>query len=210
MPNKEFWLCLQGHPCSQKRAKATGRSGFIRLYDPSSEAKAEVRADMQRQLKFLSAPDPEDLFHVEITAYFTNPESPKAANCERSWMGYRSAKPDVDNIAKFYLDAANGLIWHDDAQVVKVTVKKLYSFQPYTAIKVIQMRPLPDDKADIIKLFSKHHCKDLYHFLSDFHEALDQHDQEPCQDTIDNVLGLLIAYTQGLGKKIQKLAGELK
>lgn len=210
MSRKEFWICLQGMPCSQRRARATGVGRVIRMYDPSSEAKAITRRDMQAQIKNVFVANPKDLFHVEITAYFTNPPSPKSANSERSWIGYRTTKPDVDNIAKFYLDAANGLIWHDDAQVVKITVKKLYSFQPYTAIKVIQMRPLPDDKIDIIKAFNKCNCKDLYDFLADFHEALAQHDLEPCSDTVENVLDLLEKYTHGLGKKIQKLSGELK
>jgi Holliday junction resolvase RusA-like endonuclease len=36
-------------------------------------------------------------------------------------------KPDIDNIAKTYLDAMNGIIFVDDTQVIDLHVKKLYS-----------------------------------------------------------------------------------
>jgi Holliday junction resolvase RusA-like endonuclease len=36
-------------------------------------------------------------------------------------------KPDIDNIAKTYLDAMNGVIFVDDTQVIDLHVKKLYS-----------------------------------------------------------------------------------
>ena len=36
-------------------------------------------------------------------------------------------KPDIDNIAKTYLDAMNGVIFKDDTQVIDLHVKKVYS-----------------------------------------------------------------------------------
>lgn len=33
-------------------------------------------------------------------------------------------RPDADNYAKCFLDALNGVAWHDDAQVTKLTVTK--------------------------------------------------------------------------------------
>lgn len=33
-------------------------------------------------------------------------------------------RPDVDNYAKCFLDALNGVAWHDDAQVTRLTVTK--------------------------------------------------------------------------------------
>jgi Holliday junction resolvase RusA-like endonuclease len=38
-----------------------------------------------------------------------------------------SKKPDIDNIAKCFLDAMNGIIYLDDTQVVELHIKKLYS-----------------------------------------------------------------------------------
>jgi Holliday junction resolvase RusA-like endonuclease len=36
-------------------------------------------------------------------------------------------KPDIDNIAKAFLDAMNGVVYLDDTQVVDLHIKKLYS-----------------------------------------------------------------------------------
>ena len=36
-------------------------------------------------------------------------------------------KPDWDNIGKLVTDALNGIAWHDDAQIVKSTVIKVYT-----------------------------------------------------------------------------------
>ena len=34
-------------------------------------------------------------------------------------------KPDIDNLAKFVLDALNGVGYHDDSQIVKLEVHKM-------------------------------------------------------------------------------------
>ena len=36
-------------------------------------------------------------------------------------------KPDIDNIAKAFLDAMNGTVYLDDTQVVELNLKKVYS-----------------------------------------------------------------------------------
>jgi Holliday junction resolvase RusA-like endonuclease len=38
-------------------------------------------------------------------------------------------RPDCDNMAKC-VDALNGIVWHDDAQVVSLTIDKFYSSRP--------------------------------------------------------------------------------
>jgi len=39
---------------------------------------------------------------------------------------WRTARPDVDNIAKIISDAMNEIVYADDAQVVSLTVQKVY------------------------------------------------------------------------------------
>ena len=47
-------------------------------------------------------------------------------------------KPDIDNIAKTYLDAMNGVIFVDDTQVVDLHVKKLYSDKAGVDVMVME------------------------------------------------------------------------
>lgn len=44
------------------------------------------------------------------------------------------SRPDVDNLGKLVMDAANGVLWHDDAQLVSVTLSKRYGPTPGTAV----------------------------------------------------------------------------
>ena len=45
-------------------------------------------------------------------------------------------KPDGDNLAKSVCDAANGLLWRDDGQIVTLNVSKTYSDKPGTMLIV--------------------------------------------------------------------------
>lgn len=40
-----------------------------------------------------------------------------------------TVKPDLDNLAKAVLDAANGILWEDDAQICQLTVEKSYTWE---------------------------------------------------------------------------------
>lgn len=48
-------------------------------------------------------------------------------------------RPDVDNCSKLALDALNGIIWKDDAQVCQLTIVRRYADAPRSVLKV---RPL--------------------------------------------------------------------
>jgi Holliday junction resolvase RusA-like endonuclease len=49
---------------------------------------------------------------------------------------YPTVKPDLDNYAKALLDALNGLVWHDDAQICWLEVKKTYNIQSLITIEI--------------------------------------------------------------------------
>ncbi len=37
-----------------------------------------------------------------------------------------SERGDLDNLLKGFLDAGNGILWHDDAQIVELRANKVY------------------------------------------------------------------------------------
>jgi hypothetical protein len=45
-------------------------------------------------------------------------------------------KPDIDNIAKCFLDAMNGIVYLDDKQVVNLHLTKVYAETPAVEIMV--------------------------------------------------------------------------
>ena len=48
-------------------------------------------------------------------------------------------KPDTDNIAKIILDSLNGIAYHDDAQIVRLTVQKSYSREPRVLVEISEV-----------------------------------------------------------------------
>jgi Holliday junction resolvase RusA-like endonuclease len=50
-------------------------------------------------------------------------------------------KPDIDNVAKLYLDAMNGIVYKDDVQVVKLRVSKRYD--TVASVHVLVREELP-------------------------------------------------------------------
>lgn len=51
-------------------------------------------------------------------------------------------KPDVDNVAKAFLDAMNGIVYKDDVQVIRLHVYKKYSIDPHVHITIHEILPL--------------------------------------------------------------------
>ena len=45
-------------------------------------------------------------------------------------------KRDLDNMIKFALDAGNGILYHDDSQIVHIIALKVYGPLPKTMIEL--------------------------------------------------------------------------
>jgi Holliday junction resolvase RusA-like endonuclease len=59
-----------------------------------------------------------------LTARWVIPTGPVRVELEFVRARKPDSTPDVDNLAKLPLDAANGLLWKDDAQVVELRALK--------------------------------------------------------------------------------------
>lgn len=53
-----------------------------------------------------------------------------------------AVRPDWDNLAKSVCDAANGILWEDDGQLVDVRVMKLYSWADRRVGVVLEIEEL--------------------------------------------------------------------
>lgn len=49
-----------------------------------------------------------------------------------------AVRPDLDNFCKSVKDAANGILWKDDGQIVFLIAEKVYSYKPGLEIFVSQ------------------------------------------------------------------------
>ena len=48
-------------------------------------------------------------------------------------------KPDIDNLNKFLCDCLKGIVFVDDAQVVELNCRKIYSQTPRTVVKITSL-----------------------------------------------------------------------
>lgn len=102
------------------RFRNTGR--FVQTYMPTSYTKH--KAYIQEQMPKLLTDK-----NLKVSLYFYF-EPPKSWSKKRKLIAigtYKRTKPDVDNLIKTVLDAANNHVWQDDNQVVHIDSYKMYA-----------------------------------------------------------------------------------
>lgn len=112
------------------QGKARARMGNGRSYTPQKT----VLYENLIKTCFLAKENKETYFNKEpvemyITACYSIPKSTTKKDRERikNKELFPTKKPDADNIAKVVCDALNGVAYHDDTQIVKLEIRKVYT-----------------------------------------------------------------------------------
>ena len=130
-------LALVLHVSFVPRPQKRHRYSRGRMYDPSS---ADKRHFLTQCLRTQSPSS--HLYscalacHLEFT--FVRPKSHVTSKgaLRKSAPAQLVAKPDVDNLAKFVLDALNGTYYKDDSQVCQLFVHKRYGAENSVLVKL--------------------------------------------------------------------------
>jgi len=127
-----------GEPKALKRHRM-GR-GFN--YDPSKNDKS----DFLWQVKKNAPPTPLDQpLHLKLTFSFPRPKSHYGTGKNSNVLKvnapiYHTARPDIDNLIKFVLDALNTIYWRDDSCVsVNESIKVYTDGTPKTEVEIITL-----------------------------------------------------------------------
>ena len=123
MPDRISFV-VEGPPV----AKARARSGQGIFYTPAKTKAYEqavawsARKAMRGHELFDGAVELSLMVHISVPKSWPNKKKDQAA------MGFirPTARPDLDNYLKIVCDGLNGIVWKDDAQVVRVEASKLY------------------------------------------------------------------------------------
>lgn len=88
---------------------------------------------------------------VRITACFSIPKSVSKKKRAMMIAGdiVPTKKPDFDNIQKIICDALNGVAYHDDSQIVKADIEKVYSTTPHVEVNVAAWAKEENDGKEI-------------------------------------------------------------
>lgn len=109
-------------PIGSPRPRFRNAGRFVQTYMPTSYTKH--KAYIQEQMPKLLTDK-----NLKVSLYFYF-EPPKSWSKKRKLIvigTYKRTKPDVDNLIKTVLDAANKHVWQDDNQVVHIDSYKMYA-----------------------------------------------------------------------------------
>lgn len=118
-------------PMPSPRPRFRNAGKFVQTYMPTSYTKHKEY--IQRQMPKLLIDK-----SIKLTILFEMPMLKSWSNPQKQRMikAYHSKKPDIDNLLKTVLDAANGHLWIDDGQIVEIHSAKRYAETTKIKIKL--------------------------------------------------------------------------
>ena len=150
----------------------------MHFYDPQSKQKDEVSMQLLAQAGSLPFGH-STRFCVNFLFMLPIPASSTMRDRNLiSWYDEVITKPDIDNLVKFYLDAANDILWKDDAKIYHLSADKIYSENPKTIITVTGTNMDEEDLVrGILKTFNQ---GEFLEMISDVEDLFDHH-YDPCK-----------------------------
>ena len=119
------------NPVPKGRPRFSKVGGFMRSYTPKKTSDYETEVRTQAQAVMTREPLETPLavylyFRLPIPRSYPKKRQDACLNgSERP-----TKKPDIDNLAKSVLDGLNGVVWHDDSQIVSLHLTKVYARNP--------------------------------------------------------------------------------
>jgi Holliday junction resolvase RusA-like endonuclease len=133
---------VEGNPKGKGRPRFTRAGSFTRVYTDKQTLDYEA-VIKSFAVEAMGNTDPiETAVSVFLYVRLPVPQSYSKKRAEACLSGLEKPckKPDIDNIAKTYLDAMNGVIFKDDTQVIDLHVKKVYSAVAGVNVMVMEVK----------------------------------------------------------------------
>ena len=131
---------VPGQPVAKGRPKFARRGNFVTAYTPAKtvayESMVKVLASEAMQGQEPSGA-PMELIISLVMQIPVSWNGKRRAKCE-SGLIRATKKPDADNVLKAIKDGCNGIVWRDDAQVVKLEVSKNYGDRPRAIVSICE------------------------------------------------------------------------
>lgn len=123
----QLHFMVEGTPIGKGRPKFARRGNFVSTYTPTKTRNYEdiIKA---AATEAMTEPPIETPISVFVYIAVPVPMSYSKKRKENCLVGIEKPvkKPDIDNVAKCFLDAMNGIVYKDDSQVVSLHVTKVY------------------------------------------------------------------------------------
>ena len=125
----ELSITIPGTPLAKKRPRFARRGKFVTTYNSQETEEGKFIQIMMSQLHGHQPIPAGTPIAMEIAFHLPFPASMSA---KKRKDAYHTKKPDLDNLLKFFKDCANGVLWHDDSQVMGIKAGKIYADVPKT------------------------------------------------------------------------------
>ncbi|MCP1758022.1 RusA family crossover junction endodeoxyribonuclease [Bradyrhizobium elkanii] len=135
-------ISLLGAPQGKGRARAFVRGGHVGHYTPEKTRSYEGMIRTAAMQELGTRPAFDEPLEFVLRAVFPVPASWSERKRQQAITGdiKPGKKPDLDNIAKAWNDALNGVVYRDDSLICRMTLDKRYGPQP---LVVCTVRPMP-------------------------------------------------------------------
>lgn len=133
---------VPGQPVGKGRPRASRTPKGVRLHTPEKTASYEALVATAAQGAMRDTVPFEGPCEVIMEIRMAVPLSWSTKKRNQAFDGalLPTKKPDADNVIKAVFDAINGVVWHDDVQVVQLAATKRYSARPGVSVVVRQMK----------------------------------------------------------------------
>jgi len=131
---------VYGEPVGKGRPRFAKRGNFVSTYTPQKTKTYEDEIRMMARAAMGSSEPLETPVTVAIYIRVGIPASYSKQKRKDALAGTikPTKKPDLDNIAKAFLDAMNEIVYLDDKQVVCLHVTKVYAETPAVEVMVTE------------------------------------------------------------------------
>lgn len=131
-------ICIDlfGDPIAWKRPGFKKAGKFLLSYDQQAKLKETCKWQIKSQYRNEPIACPVSL---EIVFFMPIPKATSGIKKRQMLNGvcFHMKRPDLDNLQKFVLDCLTNVILLDDAQIVEIRAKKIYSDKPGTFIRIM-------------------------------------------------------------------------
>lgn len=129
---------IPGQPVPKGRPKFARRGSFVQAYTPEKTASYENLVKLHAAQAMAGGAPITGAVELRIWLQVAIPSS--MTKRDRAKIGTGGTlpvkKPDLDNVLKALTDAMNGIVYKDDAQIVRAVVDKVYSETPKAEVLV--------------------------------------------------------------------------
>ncbi len=137
-------IALDGPAVGKGRPRATVLNGHATLYPDGKTVKYEAQLRLAAMQQMAGRQPTIQPVRVLVSVRIQIAPSSTKTELEAARLGHshpiKRNSGDVDNYLKI-LDALNGIVWVDDAQIVEALVRKVYSEQPSLRIEIHTLEP---------------------------------------------------------------------